>query len=293
MQHFRYQSLLAFVLLVVGAASAASVQDDRRPIRIVINNQPVVSQGAAALDDVLPSPQQLQAVIISPAVRELVDQLDGPEFAERAWATRKLIDLRIDDNQLLAVLHRGELSAEQNHRLLFVMRQRLLNTPRGALGIRMDAARPVLPQNLQQHLPDADEPAPAALPGVLVLEVIPGMPAEGILRAGDRITHIDNTPVQISDDLIDLVQTRRPGDTIHMTVLRPKRDGQGRFINDAPDRADHDQVKLQIILGSVEKLHDPTMPTPPSRLELQRRRMLTAIEHRYGNKARAIEIKQP
>lgn len=284
--------LLTLALASLVACPAFSQEDDRGNIRqggavIIIQDGRVVLEeqfGDAAVDP-LPTAQQLQAVIISQNVRDLVGQLDAPEFVAREQATRRLIDLRVDDVQLFAVFERGNLTAEQRHRLLYVVRERLLNTPRGALGIRMDVA-----QQANVRIPGRDVVDEDIPPGVKILEVIPGMPAERVLRVGDVITHIEGSLLKSSDDLIDLVQTRRPGDVITMQVQRPQRDENGRFINDAAGEAVTETLDLEITLGSVEGLHDPRIPTPPSRLDLERRRMLAAVVQRYGNKVQRLEV---
>jgi S1-C subfamily serine protease len=73
------------------------------------------------------------------------------------------------------------------------------------------------------------------LKGVLVLDVQPDGPAAkaGLrptrpdpnkgARLGDVIVALDGKPVRSADDLLDLLERHRPGDTVQVTVLR---DGQ-------------------------------------------------------------------
>ncbi|MFD1360234.1 SepM family pheromone-processing serine protease [Lentibacillus salinarum] len=56
--------------------------------------------------------------------------------------------------------------------------------------------------------------------GVYVVSVIEGMPAENILQTGDRITGIDGNVIEESNDLIDYVENKQPGDTITVDVVR-------------------------------------------------------------------------
>ncbi|QDP40076.1 SepM family pheromone-processing serine protease [Radiobacillus deserti] len=58
--------------------------------------------------------------------------------------------------------------------------------------------------------------------GVYVVSVIEGMPAEGQLKSGDRITKVDDQSIQQSEDLIEYVSSKKAGDTITLTVERGK-----------------------------------------------------------------------
>lgn len=276
------------IVVVLLATSVCLAQDDTvRPggALIIIENNRIRIEGDARLleSDVIPTRQQLQIVSIQPVVRDLVAKLDSRDFADREAATRRLIDLNVDDVQLMALLERGEVSPEQRHRIFLILRERVLNKPRGALGIRMDA------QQGQRFLPGAADAENPAL-GVTILEVIAGMPAEGVLRVGDRITHINNVGISSSEDLIDLVQTRRPGEIIKLRVQRPRRNDDGQVAQDEAGEPVLDSLDLEITLGTVTDLHDPRTPAPPSRLEIERRRIIAAVEQRYGNQSRSLEI---
>ena len=50
--------------------------------------------------------------------------------------------------------------------------------------------------------------------------VEPGMPATGVLKAGDVITAVDGTPVTCRADAGDLIHARRPGAPVLLTVSR-------------------------------------------------------------------------
>ncbi|QTM99319.1 PDZ domain-containing protein [Sediminibacillus dalangtanensis] len=56
--------------------------------------------------------------------------------------------------------------------------------------------------------------------GVYVVAVIEGMPAEGKLKAGDKIVEIDGRELETSDDLINYVSSKEAGDQIEVTVER-------------------------------------------------------------------------
>ncbi|MDY0396285.1 PDZ domain-containing protein [Virgibacillus halophilus] len=49
------------------------------------------------------------------------------------------------------------------------------------------------------------------------------MPADGKLKAGDRIIGVENHQIQEANDLIDYVQTKQAGQTLKFDI---KRDGK-------------------------------------------------------------------
>jgi S1-C subfamily serine protease len=91
---------------------------------------------------------------------------------------------------------------------------------RPTLGVRL------APDQMARHL---------GLKGALVLDVVPGSPAEkaGLrptyrdeenrLHLGDVIVKLDDKPVQSASELLDLLEQHQPGGTVRVTVLR---DGQ-------------------------------------------------------------------
>ena len=64
--------------------------------------------------------------------------------------------------------------------------------------------------------------------GVTVTGLIPNMPARKALRTGDRIVALDGRVVLTSNDLSEIVQMKRPGQRIKVTVMRGERDELGR-----------------------------------------------------------------
>jgi S1-C subfamily serine protease len=70
------------------------------------------------------------------------------------------------------------------------------------------------PQLTEQYGIDAES-------GVLVLEVVPGSPAEEAgISPSDVIVAVDDEEVAEPGDLLAELRTRDPGDTIDLTVLR-------------------------------------------------------------------------
>ncbi|ASN05867.1 SepM family pheromone-processing serine protease [Virgibacillus necropolis] len=56
--------------------------------------------------------------------------------------------------------------------------------------------------------------------GVYVVTIIEGMPADGILKMGDRIVGIDGNEVNKSEDLIKYVEDKQAGETIKLEIVR-------------------------------------------------------------------------
>lgn len=59
--------------------------------------------------------------------------------------------------------------------------------------------------------------------GVYVVTTIKGMPADGILKSGDRIVGMDGKTIEKSDDLIKYIEGKQAGDTIKLEIVRGKK----------------------------------------------------------------------
>ncbi|MCH8007028.1 MAG: glycosyltransferase [Planctomycetes bacterium] len=120
-----------------------------------------------------------------------------------------------------------------------VYSERVLNIPRGALGITMTFARP----------------AAAGQPGeVVVNSLLPGLPAERVLKRGDRIGRIDGSPLLSNTDLLRQVQSKRPGDEVVMTVRRIRRDDEGAPVFDEALQPVYEELTVTVALCSAELL---------------------------------------
>lgn len=181
------------------------------------------------------SPELMVGVVPDPKVTALVRALDARDYAERSRATAGLLDRAIPDEQVWAHLLRGGLSAEAHARLLEVGRIRIVNAPRGALGIQMAG-----------RFEETD--------GVTVTGLVPNMPAEKVIQRGDRIVMIDGQPIQVSQQLTAVVQMRRPGDRVKVVVMRGERDALGRVKGDERGKPVETRVEVELELGSREDL---------------------------------------
>jgi hypothetical protein len=193
------------------------------------------------------APERIREVRPGAAAEQALRDLDAPEYAARERGTRVLLSEGVRDEEVYALLSRPNLSAEQHARLLEAAQRRILDAPRGALGIQMS----------ERFGEDS---------GVTVTGIIRGMPSEGVLRAGDRIVEINREPVLTTGDLVEIVQNMRPGERVRVAVMRGERDERGRVRADEQGRLLETRVEVEMPLGSakdLERLGDGNMVTRP------------------------------
>ncbi|HAC09487.1 MAG: hypothetical protein CMJ22_03465 [Phycisphaerae bacterium] len=221
-------------------------------------------------------PEQLRIAAVPKHVRVVVDRLAADGFDERERASADLREMSITNDVLMAVLEQDGLDEEQRNRLLRVLRWRVLYRPRGAVGIRMEPSGTAI-----------------SVRGVLVTEVITGLPAEKVLRVGDVILRIDGQRITTSADLIGRVQRLQPGDPIRMGVIRPvpadTPDGPG-ILRFEGDRV-FEEVDVEFPLGSYDKLgNDPSASAMGNPETMRRRGRVEAIWARWGSSPRSVGI---
>ena len=206
---------------------------------VMLRDAVAARRGGTRLDGAPPwSPELLAGVVPDPRVTALVAELGSDDFAARERATRALTSPGVPDEQVWVHLARGGLAPEAHERLLSAGRARIVDAPRGALGIQM-----------------AQLPARFGEPeGVTVTALIPNMPAAKAMKAGDRIVELDGIPVRTSSELTSVVQLKRPGQAIDVVVMRGERDAMGRVVGDAEGRAVERRVELRMEVGSREDL---------------------------------------
>ena len=222
------------------------IPDPQDPVKVKIEavGGQQLWRGDIMQSPMLPAPEVVRLwseevianVRISAKVLRLVADLDSHEFAQRQTASASLSDPTVTTEEVFAILVRGNLSDEQRERLLTVAREKVLALPRGALGIRMQVSG-----NPEK-------------PGVEVQMLLPDMPAASVLKIGDRIESIDGKPVKTSNDLVDIIQSKVPGDSVKLSVARqqrderekPKLDGKGGFVEE--------HVEVQVGLTSATNL---------------------------------------
>ena len=224
-------------------------------------------------------PDALRTFAVPTWVRAVVARLGDDDFAQREYASAELREMSITNDVLMAVLEQGGLEEEQRNRLLRVLRWRVLYRPRGAVGIRMEPSGTAI-----------------SVRGVLVTEVISGLPAERVLRVGDVILEIDGQRITTSADLIGRVQRLQPGDPIRMAVIRPvpadTPDGPG-ILRFEGDRV-FEEVDVEFPLGSYDKLgNDPSASAAGNPETMRRRGRVEAIWARWGSSPRSVGIPKP
>ncbi len=218
----------------------------------------------------LPAINELQAVRLDPEILACVRALADPSYERREAAMDRLLDADASIEQLCAALEEPGLSPEQEYRLLTIVRQELLTAPRGAVGIKVD----------QRWWPSV----------IIVEELIEGLPAAGVLKIGDRITHLQGKPLRSWDDFRRAVQSRKPGDRISMTVERP----ENGAVPPAPGREDdgnYETMAFEITLGSAEHLVDTETGLPQRNTDLDRQRQSAANEATRRYSPRAVTVR--
>ena len=177
-------------------------------------------------------------VVIDPALQQLVDRLASDDYAQREEATNALFEKEFDRQQIYAILTQQELNAEQRHRLLSCVIAQLLNTPRGAVGIQMSW--------VTEAFGEAGY--------VLIQRTIPGFDAAQVLQFHDRVTHVDNTRLMQDGDFARLVQSKRPGEEVALTIQRAKRAPEGHLLLNPDGGVAYESLDVSIKLGSLEVL---------------------------------------
>ncbi len=213
------------------------------------------------------NPRRLQSVQVSARVRALVQELDATSFEAREAAVAALLDAAIDDAEVWAMLDRGGLGDESHERLVQVAVRRAQDKPRAALGVSMAQA-------------------PADRGGVLIQSTVPGLPADGVLQAGDVIERINDTPVRSSEEVADVLEQYAPGAEVRLIVVRAERDPKGRPLVGPDGRPAERRREFRMALGNAIELErgDPGVRQVPGmrgqNIPLDRRRAQAAIVQR-------------
>lgn len=213
------------------------------------------------------SAEVIASVRISAKVLSAVADLDSREFAQRQAASARLAESAVTTEEIFAVLVRGNLNDEQRERLLTVAREKVLALPRGALGIRMQVSGDI--RN----------------PGVEVQALLPGMPASRVLKSGDRIERIDDKPIASSNDLVEIIQSKLPGDSVKLLVARQQRDDRGKPKMDEQGGFIEERLEVKVDLTSAMDLEkfEGQFPTMTRSMVLERRLLaLREAEERFA-----------
>jgi hypothetical protein len=226
----------------------------------------------------LPGAAELDAIEIPPGLASAVGRLGDPSYAAREQATAELLYGPFENAALYAVLAQRTLTTEQRHRLLSVVMERLLNTPRGAVGIKVDARW----QQKNQ---------------IVIEELLPDLPARDVLQVGDRITHLQGRPLEDWDAFVDTVQSSVPGAKITLTVERvvSGRRPERRDVEGEAAEPQYERIEVELELGSADHLLDPATGRPQRGGPVVRRREREAdlAMMRFGSMPRLLQINEP
>jgi hypothetical protein len=210
-------------------------------------------------------------------VSELVEMLGATDYRTREEAMKALLEGEVGVHRLTQVLDEQYLTPEQRYRLLIVTRTRLVNAPRGAVGISM---------RWEQR--NREEPGE-----IIITNLLPGLPAIEVLERGDRITHVDERPLRSSGDLLDHVQSRTPGEVVILRIRRPRLDDRGELVLDDDNRVIFDPMEIPLALGSADRLVDSRTGRPQrgGPVENRRRTQAESLDRLYSPQPRQIEIR--
>ena len=234
---------VAVAFAVVPAAVASpSPAPAPSPQLVVIdgNQQQVVVPRAQAK---LPSDADLARIDVPAELVRLARALDADAFADRRAAREAIVARKPQPDELMALLLRTDLGEEARHQLVGILRDRILYAPRGALGIRMENAA----------LPEA---------GVRISGLVPGMPAEKVLKVGDILVRVNDAQLRNTVDLVSAVQSLPPGVEVRVVVRRLRRDAlavQAPAGGNAPAGQNppiYEDVEATLRLGSTEELNE-------------------------------------
>jgi hypothetical protein len=229
----------------------------------------------------LPSDAELAKIDVPAELVRLARSLDAEQYADRAAARAAILARRPSQNELMALLLRRDLGDEARQSLVGILRERILKSPRGALGIRMESMM------LREE-------------GVRITGVIAGMPAEKVLEVGDVVIEVNEAPLRDRNDLIREVQSLEPGDEVRVKLKRVRRDEAGKAMVDENGMELNELLDVKMRLGSTEDLEaqgDPLNPVAPNPLMqnpalLGREAIADAAAERFLPKPRVVPVRR-
>jgi hypothetical protein len=222
----------------------------------------------------LPDESEVARAELDSELLGLAERLDDPSYEVREETTRMLMGMPFHVVDYCVVLSQPDLSAEQRYRLLMLLEHRLLYEPRGALGISME------PPQINNR------------GGVVIADLVPGLPAEKVLRVGDRITAIDSRRVSTGNDLVVIVQLKRPGEEVQLDIERPQQDDEGNLLRGMVGEPVVERLNVTVELASVHELTQRSRTGQVNEL-VRMARMDEALEAslRYGPLPRVATIR--
>lgn len=94
----------------------------------------------------------------------------------------------------------------------------------------------------------AGKPAEIKFNGVFVMRVVEGMPAEGHIEVGDRITAVDGKAITTGNDLINYLQTKQADSEITVELIRnDEKETEIIQVAAFPDQGDKVGIGIQLV----------------------------------------------
>ncbi|MDC3416496.1 SepM family pheromone-processing serine protease [Aquibacillus salsiterrae] len=94
--------------------------------------------------------------------------------------------------------------------------------------------------------------------GVYVVAVIEDMPADGVLKSGDKIVKVDDVEIEQTDSLIDYVMSKSPGDTVKLTIERDEKQLEKTLKLDTfPGSEEKIGIGIQLVTNREVKVDPP------------------------------------
>lgn len=217
-------------------------------------------------------PATVGRVALTQPLLECIARLDDARFEVRQRASLELEAGSFPLEEIIAALASGRLSPEQHARLVAAACTRALMLPRGALGIRMQSS------------------TDRVRPGVEISMLLPGMPAERVLRSGDRIERIGDVTVEVSDQLVAMIQSRVPGDMVRLTVARARRDERGRIQVGDDGATLEDRIEVDVELADAAELERFEARLPSASVADWREAVLREIRTRFPEREVSIPV---
>jgi Lon-like protease len=154
-----------------------------------------------------------------------------------SYVEAKLFDY-VELYPLEDILHETETQEEYNARQLHMMAGSKLNA-------------------IEVAYKKAGYPVEYKYKGVYVVQVVPGMPAEGIILAGDRIIKVDGQKFASSESFIEYVGRKKSGEQLELTIKRNEDTKQVKVIVQ-PFKTDPKKVGIGIsLVDDKEIIVDP------------------------------------
>lgn len=257
--------ITARIVVVATIVCLAAAAIGQQPQAVILEPSPNPSSDATTL----PTDQELAFVTVDPSLADLVAKLDDAVFGTREQAMQRLLDWTVDRRQICKMLAGKRLSLEQRHRLLLVLRDDLLHAPpRGAIGISVDLRR------------RRNE--------IIVEQLVEGLPAIEVLEPGDRVTHFNGKPIARWESFVAMIQARKPGGTVTITVQRRvDQDDQ------SPQEPRMRTLQFELVLGSTELLINPATGQVQRNTNLERARANDAAQavDRFGPRTKLIRFR--